>query len=192
MFRKKAFEKPPQETENSEHCFIELKQHEIKRWLVCGDEERWYDYTEDADRFKDHPFCSGNHSVFISPPLNGANYKLLASPNRESHFSFHKELDAKPGSGGSFEFAIDNKFEIRLSIKINMSLDQLNTLLDSIYSNYHGVIISIPKRHEEVRMILKHSLMNTYVDIKDKNTHEWYRIETKEFNKKPNRSCQIL
>jgi hypothetical protein len=176
MFSKKPEKKLIKATENSEHCFIELKQHEIKRRNVGDCYEPEYTYTAEANYFKEL----------------GPNYTLLASLDRESDFSFHKELDAKPGSGGSFNRAIDEGFEIRLSVKINMSLDQLNALLNSIYYNWHGVVRQIPDKYKEVRKIFEDSLMNSYVDIKDKNTHEWYRIETKEFNKKHKHTCQLL
>ncbi len=176
MFRKTHKEELVNETENSEHCFIVLKKHEIKSY---GDEYETY-YGGMGLNFKNFPFYDDDI------------YAMLSSPNRTSNFSFHKELDAKPDSRRSLYFAVDCGFEIRVSIKINMSLDQLNALLDSTYFNYHGVNTKISKRKEEVRKILEHSLMNSYVDIKDKNTHEWYRIETNEFNKKYNFTCPIL
>ncbi len=177
MFRKKHQEELVNETENSEHCFIVFEKHEIyqiSRWGLKP--------AGECMGFINHPFHKDND------PEGDRNFDKLMSPERTSYFSFQKELDAKSGRAGNLEFLIDKRYEIRLSVKINMSLEQLNGLLGSVDSDWFG------NRASQAGKILEAAARESYVDVKDKKTNEWYRIETREFNQKPTHkhTCQIL
>lgn len=165
MLREK--EKESKSSPSSACCFIILKRSEYIK-----EESKAYEKREGrcfARQFMNNPF----DKFFLD--------KLMR--NGETYFTFAETLDAKKSSeklpeiSGSDPFKfLFNAFESRLSIKLNMSLDELKKELGSLFSEYQGKNFYNPSQAKKVEQKLHAALVGTHFDIKNERTTEWVRV----------------